>query len=261
MRLTFLLPLLGLLAFACSSASSAAPTLCKPNSESYCRCQDRSEGQKTCASDGSGYGKCEPCESNQNPEVPLGPDDGDGGHVMPTCGDGIVQEDEDCDDKNGNDSDGCDSHCHLSGDNPAASRSCPGLDIHVWSEPVVYATTTVGSTNTAAAAPSCPSATGHSAVSGSTSSDRVFHVTAHRTGTMTVTTNQADFDHWIYASKSCVPINPGNEYNTYVACANQAASNESETVSFPVEAGKGYTVFVDGVLASQGAFGISFKIE
>src|SRR5262245_11425082 len=100
-----------ILAFACSAASSAKPksTRCTPGNYVFCRCADRNEGTKLCKEDGESFGKCEPCETDTNPELQEEDDPQprpvlDGGPDSPPagskCGDKIVQEGEDCDDGN-----------------------------------------------------------------------------------------------------------------------------------------------------------------
>ena len=79
------------------------------------------------------------------------------GRTTAMCGDKIVQDGEDCDDGNKVEDDGCDSTCHLSGSNPITTRSCPGLDTHVWSKPVTYVGTTIGSTFRGNLSPNCKS--------------------------------------------------------------------------------------------------------
>lgn len=239
--------------FGCSSSEGGggkAAQICKPNAESYCRCADRAEGVKTCKEDGSGFSKCEPCETDENPEVPYPPGEepdgsvppdedagGDSSTTNPGCGDGVVQDGEDCDDKNKNETDGCDSKCKIAGQDPPASRSCPGLDVHVWSKPVVYEGTTTGSANSATSA-ACASGSG---ATGSGAPDRVFKVTAHKAGTLKVETD-TNFNAYLYASSECKTTGA----NTTLTCANASAGTGKETISFPVQADKSYTVIADG---------------
>jgi cysteine-rich repeat protein len=262
---------LAILVLACSGKTSSATSserICTPGAYVYCRCQDRQEGTKLCHDDGAGFDKCLPCETATNPEVPVPPgetpptgqDAGDDAPVGPgKCGDKIVQQDEDCDDGNTDDSDGCDTSCRLSGTDPPASRSCPGLDVHVWgtARAVTLTSTTTGAPNTASANPACPSAAGNFPTNGAASNDRLFHVTAHRTGLMTVSTGDTNFDNWIYVSETCAAGE-----NTYITCSNKVQGVGSETLSFPVDAGKSYTVFVDGsgISGNEGAFRVTFNI-
>jgi cysteine-rich repeat protein len=229
----------------------------------FCRCQNRDEGTKLCNDDGHSFGKCDPCETPTNPVLPdptPGVDAGDlDAPVVPpaTCGDKIVQDGEDCDDGNKVEVDGCDSTCHLSGTNPLGTRSCPGLETHVWSKPVTYVGTTVGSTFTGSLSPNCKS-DGVNPTSGASGSDRVFNVTAHKTGTMTVTTTDTDYDCLLYVTQSCTttPI-------TYLTCAHNTIGVGGETMTFPVTAGKSYSVFVDGagITKPQGVFRLTVSIQ
>src|SRR5262245_26976598 len=101
----------------CAAETKAKPEkLCTPGAYVFCRCQDRQEGAKLCNETGDGFGKCEPCETDSNPEItdpgtsssgsssgdPFtevdgGPKEGGGGA---NCGNGVVDVGEDCDDKN-----------------------------------------------------------------------------------------------------------------------------------------------------------------
>ncbi len=266
---------LGVLA-ACGAASNAkTETLCTPGRQVFCRCQNRESGSKTCRADGAAFSACEPCETDDNPEVPLDPGesrypptrdpsksvdggakDGEAGTTPSACGDGEVQLDEDCDDKNAIESDGCSATCKLSGTSTLASSACPGLEVHVWggAHTPTLVTTTAGSGNRTVT----PACAGASASTGSTAPDRVFRVIAHKTGTLDVVTSDADFAMLLYASTSCSPT-----ANTAIACANNNADAGAETLSFGVEAGKTYHVFVDGhgTGIREGAFRISFQIR
>lgn len=273
-----ILALAGVLALAptsgCSSSTAATDNgvKCTPGNYVFCRCQDRQEGTKLCNPDGHSFGKCEPCETDTNPSIPDEP-----GHPPPEvdaggdkdveqpvtakCGDKLVQDGEDCDDGNMVDDDGCDSDCHLAGSNPTTSRSCPGLETHVWSKPVTYIGTTVGSTNTGSAKPTCTSTMGGNPTTGAAGPDRVFKITAHKTGKLTVTTTDTNYDCFVYVTDTCTPASDGSL--GYLACANNVNGVGGETLSVPVTAGKSYSVLVDGagISQQQGAFRVTFAIQ
>ena len=251
-----------------SKAAATDSTVVKCTADNYvfCRCQNREEGTKLCNEDGHSFGKCEPCETFDNPVLPDDPNhppvEVDGGApdadtVPATCGDTIAQDGEDCDDGNKIEDDGCDSSCKLSGTNPLATRSCPGLDTHVWSKPVTYVGTTVGSTQTGSLSPNCKS-DGMNPTSGAAGPDRVFKVTAHKTGNMTVTTTDTDYDCLLYVTESCTstPI-------TNLSCAHNTVGVGGETMTFPVTSGKSYSVFVDGagITKYQGVFRLTISIQ
>lgn len=265
-----------LLATACGAGCSSAQatktaTRCTPGSYVFCRCQDRQEGTKLCMEDGETFGRCEPCEPDSNPDgepddggSPKPPRDaGDSGEAdsatpKAVCGNAIVENGEDCDDGNAVENDGCDRTCRLAGTDPVTSRSCPGLAVHVWSTPVTWSTTTAGSTNTATASPTCGSATGDIPATGAAASDRVLAVVAHKTGSMTVTTSDADHNSMLYVSDAC---KSGD--NTWLACANKVDGVGGETMTFPVTAGKTYTVFLDGagLSGNQGVLRVTLSIR
>ena len=275
MKLLTLLLSGGLLAAVfggCSSETKAKDDkVCTPGAYVFCRCQDRQEGAKLCNETGNGFGKCEPCETSQNPEIiegssssssgdPFPQDDGGSSSGNPgnTCGDGIVQAGEDCDDKNTDNADGCGTNCKLSGFNPAATSSCPGLEVHVWGG--AHKPTTTGSTPNSgnrSASPSCTNQTGN-ATSGTAAADRVFKVVAHKTGTLKVSTSDTNYDSFLYVSNACAVQNIA-----YLACKNGVNGTGGETISVPVDAGKMYYVFVDGAgigTGIEGNFRVTFEI-
>jgi len=239
---------------------------CTPGAYVYCRCKNRDEGTKLCNPDGHSFATCDPCESAANPSLPDDPnhppvvvDGGKGNDASPippvgVCGDRIVQDGEDCDDGNKIEDDGCDSSCHL------ATRSCPGLEVHVWSKSVSYVGTTIGSANTGSAKPTCPGTGTGNPTTGAAAPDRVFRVVPHKTGTMTVTTSDTNYDSFLYVTTSCMP-GPNGELG-YLACMNAVNGVGGEVLSFPVTAGQSYSVLVDGagISQQQGAFRVTFAI-
>jgi cysteine-rich repeat protein len=256
------------LAAGCNAGTTSADTpstvKCTPGNYVFCRCQNRDEGTKLCNDDGRSFGKCDPCESPTNPVLPDPPPQTDAGDpdapvTSATCGDKIVQDGEDCDDGNKTEDDGCDSTCKLSGTNPPATRSCPGLDTHVWSKPVTYVGTTVGSTFRGSLSPNCKS-DGMNPTSGASGPDRVFDVTAHKTGNMTVTTTDTDYDCLLYVTESCVNAPTSI---TYLTCAHNTIGVGGETMTFPVTAGKSYSVIVDGagITKFEGVFRLTISIQ
>jgi cysteine-rich repeat protein len=265
-----------LVAMACTAEPKAAPEkLCTPGSYSFCRCVDRQEGAKLCTEDAQSYGACEPCQSATNPELrerddpaprPTGPvsppstKDVDSG-TTPTasCGDGLVQEGEDCDDKNTDATDGCDARtCKLSGVKPAASNSCPGLEVHVWGgthKPTLFATTTGSGLRTMT--PACANGT---PTSGATAPDRIFKVVTHKAGTMTVSVTETNFNAFVYVSTTC-----SLDANVAIECSNGANGIGDETLSFEVVDHSTYYVFVDGTgtgttVPNSGDFRVTFSI-
>ena len=257
--------------FGCATSTGSTDTgvRCTPGNYVYCRCKNREEGTKLCKEDGRSFETCDPCESPTNPALPDDPNkppvEVEAGRdvVQPpsrTCGDKIVQDGEDCDDGNKVDDDGCDGACHLAGTNPLASRSCPGLDVHVWSKPVTYVGTTLGSTNTGSAKPTCSGTSGGNPTTGAAAADRVFHVTAHKTGSMSVATTDTNYDSFLYVTNACIPAANGDL--AYLACMNGANGTGGETMQFPVTAGTAYSVIVDGagISQQQGAFRVTFSI-
>ena len=253
-----------------TTAAAVDPiTKCTPGAYVYCRCKNRDEGTKLCNPDGHSFATCDPCESPSNPALPDDPKhppvEVDAGKDAapsvgpPVCGNGIVEDGEDCDDGNKIEDDGCDNTCHLNGRDPLTTRSCPGLDTHVWSKSVSYVGSTPGSTNRSVT-PTCPGTGTGNPTTGAAAADRVFHVTPHKTGTMTVTTSDTNYDSFLYVTTACTP-GPNGEV-TYLACMNAVNGVGGETLSFPVTAGQAYSVIVDGagISQQQGAFRVTFAI-
>jgi cysteine-rich repeat protein len=273
--------LLAIIGGCAAETKAKTEKLCTPGAYVFCRCQDRQEGAKLCNETGDGFGKCEPCETDTNPEIDPGgtsssgsssgdpfPEDdagptGDGSTSGGKCGDGIVQAGEDCDDRNTENGDGCDTSCKLAGNNPVATNNCPGLEVHVWGgahKPTLTGSTTGsgdrGLKNT------CPATGAGAASTGKAAPDRVFKVVAHKTGSLKVTISDANYNVFLYAvgDGAC----SGSEL-VHVACMNGVNGNGNETLSFPVDAGKQYHVFVDGAGAGfsgdpQGNFRVTFEI-
>jgi cysteine-rich repeat protein len=253
--------LLGVLSlvFACTTATNAKDDKeCSPGNRVYCRCRDRQEGSRVCNDDGLGFGPCEPCESADNPVEELEPgdpfldddagaEDDSGGLPTGSCGNGVVENDEDCDDKNTIETDGCNSKCRLAGATAQKTNACPGLDVHVWggAHAPTLAGTTVGSGNRSTKT-GC-NTNGNVDTRGGPAPDRVFKVVAHKTGSMNVTVTETSYNAFLYVSEACPAGNV-----EWLACANKVDGAGGETLSFPVASGKAYYVFVDGALPSSG---------
>lgn len=176
----------------------------------------------------------------------------------PFCGDGkINQPFESCDDKNNAPDDGCGSGCKPEG-NPPSGGVCPGMQVVVWGTESTGVSVT-GQT-TAGYASSFGRLAGACVAGGSTSAggnapDRVYAVTAKKTGTLTVTTSNAAFDHQLYARNTC------NTQDSEIICASAVAGNGGETLVFSVVDGTTYHVIVDGLVSAQGAYDVNFKIN
>lgn len=265
------------LVIACSptATTTKTDTLCTPGDYVFCRCRDREAGSKLCKDDAQSFGPCEPCETSTNPEGPLEPGDPgsedplrprDGGKTdgapppANSCGDGVVQDGEDCDDKNDIATDGCDSTCKLAGVAPTLTNACPGLPVHVWGgqhRPTLVLKTN-GSGNRSAA-PACPSGLGP-ATAGAAGPDRVFAVVPHQSGTMRVVTSDVDFNSFLYVADACA-----GTANTWLKCVNDNGAVGGESMTFPVDAGKTYYVFVDGAgidsSTYQGTARVTFMMQ
>jgi cysteine-rich repeat protein len=236
-----------------TSGSTTTGTLCKANQEVYCRCQDFGEGVKQCAVDGQSYGPCLPCPGPP-PAYDAGPpvqeDAGgdasfDAGHTDAAdagslCGNKKVDPGEACDDGNQVNDDGCSSACVPAGGYPAKAGVCPGMSIDLWQSPVTFASTTKLFPLTYRAKASCGGATG------TLGSDRVFVVTPHSSGTLTVQTQGSNFDAMLYARTDCATE------SSELGCQNATSGPGDETLNVTVVSGTPVYVFVDGATSSTG---------
>lgn len=206
----------------------------------------------------------QPCEdaaaptstsSSSSSSGDLEPTQGDAGVIIPRCGDGVAQTGEDCDG-----TDGCSAQCKLVSGTPDSTATCPGLDVHVWphTQPT-FTSTTVGSghrtSNTCAI-------NGNVASDGSKSADRIFKVTAHATGTLSVVTTDVNYNCYIYSAESCSDPNVQS-----TSCVNKVDGIGAETLKLSVSDGLTYTVVIDGASlsggtdTSEGAFTVTFSID
>lgn len=255
----------GALVLACSSdpVATKPKTECVPGNAYYCRCANRDEGSRVCNDDGNSYGPCEPCFADEplpeeDSSVPQ--DDGsfpeldasDGG----LCPNGKIDDGEECDDGNRAANDGCSAACKLEGSSATADK-CSGMVVNVWDKPVVYTSTTAPPfANDYRVTTGCNGATGGLA------EDRVFAVTAHKAGMLTVATSAAGFDVMLYATDKCTSTGASTPFTvTAATCVNAQTGNGPETLTVPVTAGQTQYVFVDGAAnAQRGAFTITFSV-
>lgn len=176
--------------------------------------------------------------------------------TMPFCGDGKVTEGEACDDINKTDNDGCDPSCQKVNGDPSSSATCPGQPVHVWPGKTVTGTgsnLTGGNTWTKTGT-SCTISTSDV----NAANDHIYEVTAHATGTLTVTaTPAAGFNLMLIARAICTEQTPSSQ----LECANDGSAGAAETLSVPVQNGQKVYVNVDGAISAKGSYTISFKIQ
>jgi cysteine-rich repeat protein len=177
------------------------------------------------------------------------------------CGDGTVDTGEACDDGNNIDGDGCSADCKsVNGDTSpvAAGASCPGQTVHVWG-----GATTVTGTGTTTTYPNTWKDTDSSCkkiTNVNNAPDHVYAVTVHKTGTLTVSTQNATFNVELLARTICTDATT----TTAAMCANVNTTNAApydETISFPVTSGTTYYAAVDGAsVSAKGDYTIVFSL-
>lgn len=245
-RLTVALVLSALGVVVACAKDEPASERCTPKKESYCRCQDTSDGVKTCRDDGTGFGACQPCPNDT--EIVEGDDTGPIGDDVPSdddddtpapggCGDGKIDPNEECDDTNKTDNDGCSPSCTISGSTPETG-ACPATPVDLW-------TSSSFDVDTSAAKKSFQSAgTTGECPKGSASPDRAYLVTMHKKGSFAATTSGANFDNFIYLIKT---TDPAICTAVEAVCKNDKVGTGIEGASVPVEDGDKYFVVIDGV--------------
>jgi cysteine-rich repeat protein len=178
--------------------------------------------------------------------------------VGPKCNDGIVQDGEACDDGDQLEDNGCNTSCLPAGDTSGLGR-CDAtghgsVKVNVWNTPVTFtgSTTNMGQNfSTNANLVTCGGTGGPYA-------DRAYAVIPHKSGQLTVTISNANFDHMLYARQGCGST-------TDLACADANNDSSGESITFPVTAGTVYDVIIDGSFNSQvptkGNFTMTLSIQ
>lgn len=222
------------------SANAASDVLCVPNSRVRCICSVKERGTKLCAEDGKSFGECEECTPDDTSSF---------GVTSPgasaACGNSKIDTGEGCD-QGEEGGDVCSADCIPSGDPPAAN-GCPGMPVHVWDQSmeVFGRTTTYRNANRS------------TAYGGSASPDRIYALTAHKSGKLTAAVTRASFDHTLYVRTTCNGAESvGSDKN---------ADKTGESVTFDVKSGSTYYLVVDGGndgdgQAKAGTFSITFQI-
>jgi hypothetical protein len=131
------------------------------------------------------------------------------------------------------------------------------MPVTVWGTSVVNVrnqTTTGYGTALARKAGTCPGGVTDPSTGGN-APNRVYAVTARKTGTLIVTTSNSNFPHQLYARSNCT------DQDSEIVCASAAAGNSGETMSFTVQDGTTYYVIVDGIVTGAGNYDIAFSIN
>ncbi|MFO0555109.1 MAG: hypothetical protein U0271_42420 [Polyangiaceae bacterium] len=196
----------------------------------------------------------------------------------PTCGDGVLNPTEDCDDGGTQPGDGCDAQCHFEATDPTID-TCVGATASAGTTLALNSTVFIPPTGTRTTLGASDSGTGISYLAdppgcmyepdGTTSfpsPDHVYKVTPTANGTLTVTLG-ADQNGVPFcgADTSQPPVQPYpagcwdrsihvraatcDQQSAEVGCSDSAFNWwDVETATIPVTAGTSYYVFVDGWL-------------
>lgn len=162
-----------------------------------------------------------------------------------TCGNGILDPGEGCDDHNTVDGDGCSSKCIVEGAPPSA---CPGTKLALASPtPESRAATVKGDTSSALATLDSPSC------GGGNGKELVYALTSDVKGRARVVLDAA-FDALLYARTSCATA------TSELACKNVPAGGGKTELVFPIDAGQTVYLVVDGAAGTSGKFQLDVTI-
>lgn len=203
-----------------STADDGGAAQCVPRSTVRCLCE-LSEGIQTC-SEGGRLSACE-CRDGSAPSS------------EPSCGNGLVESGEACDDRNTNSGDGCSSLCTPDG-RPTAVESCPGQPVVVSRGHAVRMDLTTFVHGADDAIGTCGFLT---------QPDRIYAVTPVITGELTI------------AVSSDTPLS----FSIRTSCTNPAAPTSCDAVpagttisrKIPVQIGETYFLVIEPNQASASA--------
>jgi cysteine-rich repeat protein len=186
------------------------------------------------------------------------------------CGDGQVSAGEACDDSNDMNNDGCAAGCKNVDGNPPAGDACPGQPVHLWKTAVGGATALArvsgtGSTDPAKYAMATNKWKRHgnacqiTAEDINVSNDRIYAVTSHDAGMITVSV-QAQFTNVMLVVRTTC-----DDPETLAFCRNENGTSTvpaNEVLTFPAIKDKVYYVAVDGAGGRlQGDYSVTFEIK
>ncbi len=170
----------------------------------------------------------------------------------PTCGNMVIEPGETCDDGNMMSGDGCSSTCQTETDDGKSCANAIPIDLDFGSA-MASGTTTGGGAHT-------------SSTCGSAGADIVYAVTVENDGFLTANLPRSGtaFDSVLYASTAC---SDSSVINALTCNDSKATSGNTpllggEVISFPVQQGQTYFVFVDAHdAAAGGAYQINFDLS
>lgn len=169
-----------------------------------------------------------------------------------TCGNGVIEGAEQCDDGGTIAGDGCDASCVLEPQADGSTCALPKVvtladdGTGAWSNKIAFGTTNMKALKTFTAA--CPSA----------GREAFIKVTAPIDGNLVAEVTGGTFDVTLGARSSCTP-DTGD--SNRLACSATVKGLGDERFGIPVVAGKDYYLVVDGATATDfGRFDLSVKV-
>ncbi len=179
------------------------------------------------------------------PEVDGGEDAKTPPAVGKTCGDKVIDDDEECDDGNNASNDGCSASCKRESGGPA--DLCPGVPIQLTGPDGGTKTGSVSGQTTAL----YPHYTG--SCGGYQANDAVHSVTSATPGILRAKVTSA-FDSVLYARLSC------ESASSESACKDKSGALGGDEITVTIAENAPVYLFVDGVAGASGAYALDVEV-
>ncbi len=171
-----------------------------------------------------------------------------------TCGNGVIETPEQCDDGNTNDGDGCSATCSLEPP-PAGLDSCPGA-------PITLVPAAGGAMTFATTASTASLTPGVKSCGGTGKNDAVYTFVAPFDGWLTARA-KASFNVVLDLRTNC-ELESVSGTTGSVACGNDHGGDDDEIVNAPIVGGTTYWVVVDAATANtnkEGVYSLSLAMK
>jgi cysteine-rich repeat protein len=257
----------------CEGCNDDAQVICQPGDVVPCACADGSmSGRKACNLSGSGFEQaclgCPDVGGGGGGRGGAGGGDAGGGagSTSTSCGNGVAEAGEQCDDGNALGGDFCSNACKVTlaanGGGCANGQPGGGVPVHVFADPVVIDGDT-SNTGLNASAPDGvdPSCVGETETQSAASPDVIFAVVPHASGTLSATLSPTDttFDSMLYVRQGACDAAATFCRDVF---SNGGGQSTGESLSIPVVADEPVWVVVDGFGADQkGPFRLTLSVR